>query len=444
MLGHLAYLKSRVTGMRGDVHRAIELSLTARENTPAGNAALQSGIGVMLGVGYFLKGDFTNAIQTFNETIWSGIAANAINGTMAAYCHLARLYAIQGHLRKSYELYQEAGKFAHDAGGRNLGAMSLVDIGIANVLYELNDLEDALAHIRQGLKFIPLWGNADDIVLAYTTHARIQRAKGNKAGAVEAIEKGIHLIQTSGVFSAARDAVSTAQVRLWLAQGDLPSADRWAASLEELLISDREFGFDNELTRITLSRVYIAQKKSDETIRLLTRLEESAESGGRTRRLIEILILKALTLLILGETAQALAALEKCLALAEPEGYVRLFLDEGQPMQLLLAQWLTYSCAGSLRDYAIHLLSQFGAEPHTTTAVQEKISSIDNLVESLSRRELEVLHLMALGRSNQEIARQLFVAPGTVKAHTASIYRKLEVANRTEAAARARQLGILS
>ena len=443
MLGHLAYVKSRVTGMRGDVHRAIELSLSARENTPASNQALQSGIGVMLGVGYFLNGDFTNAIQTYKETIQSSIAANAINGTMAAYCHLARLYAIQGRLHKSYELYREAGKFAHEAGGRNLGVMSLVDMGIANVLYELNDLEAALAHIKHGLEFIPLWGNADDIALAYTTQARIQQAQGNKAGAVEAIETGIHLLQTNGVFSEARDAVMTTQVKLWLAQGDLLSAARWAASQEERLISDSGFGFENELTRITLSRVYIAQKKPDETIRLLTRLEESAESGERTATLIELLILKSLTFQILGETAQALASLEKSLSLAEPEGYLRIFLDEGQPMQLLLAQWLAHARADPLRDYAIHLLSQFDAEPHMITAVQEKASPTGGLVERLSQRELEVLHLMALGRTNPEIARQLIVAPGTIKAHAASIYRKLDVANRTEAVARARQLRIL-
>ncbi len=126
-------------------------------------------------------------------------------------------------------------------------------------------------------------------------------------------------------------------------------------------------------------------------------------------------------------------------------------------MQLLLAQWLAHAGAGPLRDYAIHLLSHFDAEPHVVMAAQEgasppRDSSASSprgdfagqaLVEPLSQRELEVLHLIALGRTNQEIARQLIVAPGTVKAHTASIYRKLDVANRTEAVARARQLGIL-
>ena len=361
MLGHLAYVKGRVTGMRGDVQRAIELSLVARENTPASNQALLSGIGVNLGGVYFLNGDFPNAIQTFKETIQSGISANAINGTMAAYCHLARLYAIQGQLHRSHQLYLEAGEFVHQAGGRNRGVMSLVDMGIANVLYELNNLEDALAHIKQALEFIPLWGNADDIALAYTIHARIQQAQGNIAGAVDAIEKGIHLIQTRGVFSVARDAVKTAQVKLWLAQGDSLSADRWAASQEERLISDGEFGFENELTRLTLSRVYIAQKKPDESLRLLARLEESAKTGGRSGRLIEILILKALTLQALGETAQALAALEKSLSQAEPEGYIRIFMHEGPPMQRLLAQLRSSAHTPQVENYVHRLLAAFPA-----------------------------------------------------------------------------------
>jgi LuxR family maltose regulon positive regulatory protein len=112
-------------------------------------------------------------------------------------------------------------------------------------------------------------------------------------------------------------------------------------------------------------------------------------------------------------------------------------------MQMLLAQWLAHAGPGPLRDYAIRLLSQFDAEPLVVTAAQEEASPAGDLVEPLSQREVEVLHLIALGRTNQEIAQELIVARGTVKAHTASIYRKLDVANRTEAVARARQLGIL-
>ncbi len=452
MLGHLSYVKSRVTGMRGDVQQAIELSLTARENTPASNQALQSGIGVNLGVVYFLNGDFTAAAQTFNETIRSSKAANAINGTMAAYCHLARLYAIQGQLHKSYNLYQEARKFALDAGGRNLGAMSLVDLGIANVLYELNDLENALAHIKKALEFIPLWGNADDMALAYTTNAQILQAQGDKTGAIDALEKGIHLIETNGVFTEARDAVRTAEVKIWLIKGDLQSAERWAADQEQRLTSDRGFRFENELTRITLSRVYITQKKPDDTLKLLNRLEESAKSGGRTGSLIEILILKALTLKILGADTQAFSALEKSLSYAEPEGYIRIFINEGPPMKRLLTLWTAHASDGSLRDYSINLLSQFNAEPHQIMATHEGVSLIGDppkipaggLVEPLTVRELEVLQLICAGDSNQVIANKLVISIKTVKKHTSNILGKLGVTSRAQAMVKARQLGLVT
>jgi LuxR family maltose regulon positive regulatory protein len=175
------------------------------------------------------------------------------------------------------------------------------------------------------------------------------------------------------------------------------------------------------------------------------------------------LLLEALALRERGNAEHALLALTECLALAEPEGYVRVFLDEGGPMQMLLAQWLAHAGAGPLQDYAMRLLSQFDVEQLTIPAAQEKAAppgapsassgqalveakagpAKDALVEPLSQRELEVLHLIALGKTNQEIAQQLIVALGTIKAHAASIYRKLDVTNRTEAVARARQLDIL-
>jgi LuxR family maltose regulon positive regulatory protein len=168
-------------------------------------------------------------------------------------------------------------------------------------------------------------------------------------------------------------------------------------------------------------------------------------------RAIEIRLLLALALQRGGDPKQALVALERSLALAEPQGYMRVFLDERQPMQLLLTRWLAHADHSSLRDYVIHLLSQFEGELPEAATTPERLSLSGDLaaspgqalVEPLSRRELDVLQLLALGKTNQQIAGQLIVAAGTVKAHTASIYRKLEVANRTEAVARARSLGIL-
>jgi LuxR family maltose regulon positive regulatory protein len=201
--------------------------------------------------------------------------------------------------------------------------------------------------------------------------------------------------------------------------------------------------FENELTHIAQARVLIAQNSVNEAIEILLRLEETACSAHRMGRVIEILLLESLAMRRNGDFEAATLALTKCLTLAEPQGYVRVFLDDGKPVQALLADWLAHANPSSLRNYAVRLLSQFDTEPPVVTAAQVKVLPTGNLIEPLSERELEVLHLMALGRTNKEIAQQLILAPGTIKAHTASIYRKLDVANRTEAVAHARQLGIL-
>ncbi|HSJ55331.1 MAG TPA: LuxR C-terminal-related transcriptional regulator, partial [Anaerolineae bacterium] len=443
MQGHLAYVKSRVTAMRGDFRRAIELCLAARVNIPAGNLALQFDTRSTLGYEYFLSGDYANASQILEETIRAGVAAGAVIHTVAVSCILARLYANQGLLRQSHDTYQVAAQVIPEANKEHRDARALVEAGIADVLCEWNDLDAALAHLAQGLALLPLWAKVDDLILAYVTLARIRLAQGNRTDAAEAVDKARHLVQTSGVFSEARHAVESAQVKLWLAQGDLQAAHSWAAIQAERLTSDDPLRFENEPAHIARARVFIAQQQPDEAIGLLSRLEEAARRDGRTGRAIEIALLRALALNQVGDSKGAVLALTKCLSLAEPEGYVRLFLDEGQPAQMLLAQWLAHAGAGPVRDYVLRLLSQFHAEPYAAAAVQGKASPGGSLVEALSQRELEVLHLMALGKTNQQIARQLVVAPGTVKAHTASIYHKLDVANRTEAVARARELGIL-
>jgi LuxR family maltose regulon positive regulatory protein len=322
---------------------------------------------------------------------------------------------------------------------------------MADVLCERNELESAWVHLQRGLDLIHLWAKADDLILAYVTLARIDLAQRKMSAVIEAVEKARQVIQTSGIFPEASGAVELAQAKLWLAQRDIPAASRWASSCQERFGSGDPFRFENEVTHLARARVLIAQNKPAEAVDLLSHLEGIASSAGRVGRVIEILLLQALALQQGGDPEQAIVTLEKSLTLAEPQGYVRIFLDEGQRMQLLLAQWLAHADNGPLRDYVIHLLSQFEDEPPDTATAHERVSTTGDpsvspgqaFVEPLSPRELEVLQLLALGRTNQEIAGQLIVSRGTIKAHTASIYRKLDVANRTEAVARARSLGIL-
>jgi LuxR family maltose regulon positive regulatory protein len=310
-------------------------------------------------------------------------------------------------------------------------------------LYEWNDLETALARLMRGLDLIPLWwGKADDMALAYTTLSRILIAQGNQVAAGETVEKAIQLIHASGVFSEARNAVETIQVKTWLAQGNWQAAARWASSIEKGIISGDPFRFENELAQITLSRVYIAQKKLEEAIRLLSRLEESAQSGGRTGRLIEILILKALALRRLGETAQALGTLEESLSLAEPEGYIRIFVDEGSPMEELLRIY-SKRRGDSLKAYTDMLSDAFiiPARLQGDSAPPSIKSGI--LVEPLTGREAEVLQLLADGLSNHEIAERLVLSEGTVKTHAHNLYGKLGAQSRTLAIARAKELKLI-
>ena len=232
-------------------------------------------------------------------------------------------------------------------------------------------------------------------------------------------------------------------MKLWLAEKDGSAIDNWTATHDERVGSPDPFRYEEELTHITRARVFIAQNKPDEAIRLLSCMEESARSGGRDGRLIEMMLLKALALQAAGNSTQADMALTESLTLAEPGGYTRIFLDESRPLQVLLAQSLARVSGGSLENYAIQLLSQFNSEIHSMGGLPEKGSISGALLDPLSPRELQVLHLLALGKTNSEIGEQLIVARGTIKAHTASIYRKLYANNRTEAVARARQLGIL-
>jgi LuxR family maltose regulon positive regulatory protein len=179
-----------------------------------------------------------------------------------------------------------------------------------------------------------------------------------------------------------------------------------------------------------------------EAMGLLERLLQAAEEGGRMGSVIEILVLQALAHEAQGESPSALVPLERALTLAEPEGYVRIFVDEGRPMAQLLSEAADH---GIMPDYTAKLLAVFEAEEHKSAGESHLPPGLpsQSLIEPLSQRELEVLQLIAQGLSNREISQRLFLALITVKGHNRNIFRKLEVRRRTEAVARARELGLL-
>ena len=240
--------------------------------------------------------------------------------------------------------------------------------------------------------------------------------------------------------------IAALKTRVWVAQGRLAEALGWAR--ERGLSVDDDLSYLREFEHITLARVLMARYKSDrversihEAMGLLERLLKAAEEGGRMGSVIEILVLQALAHEAQGDIPAALAPLERALTLAEPEGYVRIFVDEGMPMARLLYEALSQ---GVEPDYIRRLLAAFPVAEPEQTASSPTRGSKSELVEPLSERELEVLQLIAEGLTNQEVASRLYLSLHTVKVHTRNIFTKLAVKNRAQAVARGRALGILS
>jgi len=237
------------------------------------------------------------------------------------------------------------------------------------------------------------------------------------------------------------------KARMRVAQGSLGEALVWAC--EQGLSAQDDLSYLREFEHITLARVLLARYESDreersihETMGLLERLQQAAEEGGRMGSVIEILVLQALAHQAQGESPSALVALERALTLAEQEGYVRVFVDEGLPMARLLAKAAAHEI---MPDYTAKLLAALEAEEHKSADESHLPSALpaQALTEPLSQRELEVLQLIAQGLSNREISERLFLTIITVKGHNRNIFRKLQVRRRTEAVARARELGLL-
>ena len=228
------------------------------------------------------------------------------------------------------------------------------------------------------------------------------------------------------------------QVKMALARGDIETAERWTRTNE--LVIEGEFEFNREIEYLTLVRVLIAQKCFEEANALVQRIYKLVLEIGKRQTELETLILLAVICFAKGETDQALIHLENALTMARPEGYIRIFLDEGPPMARLLYEALSREIAP---DYIQRLLAAFPDDKSEQMHSTQTQSHESEWIEPLSERELEVLHLIAEGLSRQEIAAKLVLSLNTVKTHARNIYSKLGVNNQMQAVGKARALGLL-
>jgi LuxR family maltose regulon positive regulatory protein len=267
--------------------------------------------------------------------------------------------------------------------------------------------------------------------------ARLREAEEDRAGALELLNEAERLY-VSDFFPNVRP-IPAMKARAWVAQGRLGEALGWAR-VRGLSAAD-DLNYLREFEHITLARVLLAQHAAereagflDEATGLLERLLQAAEEGSRTGSVIEILVLQALAHQAQGDSTAALACLRRALTLSEPEGYVRIFVDEGEPMSSLLR---AAAKQGIARNYAHRLLAAISKTGEPTPVKQ-------NLIEPLSERELDVLRLLGSDLGGPDIARELIVSLNTVRTHTKNIYAKLGVNNRRAAVRRAQELDLLS
>jgi LuxR family maltose regulon positive regulatory protein len=438
--GEAAAVRAYIAGVRGDVPRTIKLAHQALEQLPEEKLFLRSIVAISLGIAYWGNNDSAAANRALSEAIMLGRAAGQTELTLAATATLGHVQEAQGLLRQAVETHREALELTVEAGSRPVPFAGIACVGMAEPLYEWNDLDGAMHHAVEGIRLCEIGGFVSYLLAGYANLAQVYQARGDAESALETIQKAERLAQRHE-YAYVRGMIARLRVRLWVAQGNLAAASRWAQG--HRLSPVDELDPAREIEQIAVVRVLIAQavfqglapaSEVDEALRLLARLLEAAEQARRMGSAIEILALQALAFQIKGDGYRALSALERALALGEPEGYVRTFVDEGEPMAMLLRLALSQGIAP---NYVARLLAAFGKEAEPTPP------TIESLVEPLSDRELQVLRLVVAGLSNPEIAQELVIAVSTVKSHVNHIYGKLGVESRTQAVVKAQELALL-
>jgi LuxR family maltose regulon positive regulatory protein len=433
LLGNIAAIRAYGSALRGDAERTSELARRALEVLPENNLAIRAVVHLALGGAGVIKGDLAAATEAFREASYLGRMSGNQHATVAALGALAGLLSVRGQLHASEDAFRQALRLATSSDGKPLPLAARAHAGLARIFYEWNKLENAEYSARQCLELGQKWDNADTLVTGYVMLARISRAQGDLDSEEESLLKAEQLLQSRNLTPSGPEWVEMTRLSSWLRRGNLEACNHWVQErgfnpASDILTRNREHYF-------MYARVLIAREEFDTASHLLEWLLVDCEADGRWGSVIEVLVQRALAWQGMSEIPQALQALERALALAATEGYLRVFLDAGEP----LARLLRYAGSKGIAPKVVsYILSEFDKSTDFTPITQQP------LIEPLSERELEVLRLMAAGNSNQEIAAQLVLSSGTVKSHLSHIYSKLNVNSRTQCLARVRELKILT
>ena len=470
--GMIAIARAGLSLARGDVPGTVTYAQRALDLAPEDDHMTRGGAAGFLGLAYWTSGDLEAAHRTYADGMASLQKAGNISDVINGATTLAAIRIAQGRLHDAMRTYEQALQLAMERGTPALRGTADMYVGMSEILRERNDLHAATQHLLRSKEMGEHTGFPQNRYRWRVAMARIREAQGDLDGALDLLDEAERLYMSD--FPPNVHPIAAWKTRVWVAQGRLAEALGWAR--KQGLSAEDELSYLREFEHITLVRILLARYGSDhidsaigEAIGLLERLLAAAQEGGRMGSVIEILLLQALAQHMQGDIPAALLPLGQALTLAEPEDYVRIFLDEGEPMRLLIEDLRGKIVDGSfavsqsqpmeLLSYIDRLLRSFSTGQTATTDQQHSpalapvgrrlgvqvspILPIENLVEPLSQRELEVLRLFKTELSGPEIARELTIALSTVRTHTESIYSKLNVKTRRAAVKRAIELNLI-
>ena len=442
--GSISVARAYHAGALGDVSRSVKYARRALDLLPQDDYLWRGGAAALLGIAYWASGDLEAAHRTFAEAMVGLQMAGEVHYQIMGAPVLAGIRAAQGRLHEAVSTYQQSLQLAMEQGEPLPLATADLHVGLSELHREQGDLEAATQHLLTSKELGEHAGLPEYWHRWYVAMARIKEAKGDRDGALDLLD------EAERVFIGGRDPdvrpVAALKTRVRVAQGRL--AEALGSVRERGLSVDDDLSYLHEFEHITMARLLIARYKSereDRSIRdamaLLERLLKAAEEGERMGSVIEVLLLQALAHEAQRDVPLALVPLERAITLGEPEGYVRIFVDEGAPIAALLRRAVSRGMAPA---YVSKLLDALDSEAPTRRGPTGPASSVAQpLEELLSELELEVLRLVATGMSNRDIARDLVLATGTVKKHINNIFTKLNVRSRTQAVAQATELGLL-
>jgi LuxR family maltose regulon positive regulatory protein len=453
--GMIAMLRTAQALARGDLPETVKNARQVLELALDGDHLLLGGAASTLGLAAWADGDLVAARQMITDGMANVLRAGYISPAIGDAITLADIQIAQGCLHAAMSTYQQALQWATvpDGPSRSMRGAADMYVGMSDLHRERNDLETASQYLFTSQSLGELAGLPQNPYRWCAAMARIREAQGDLDAALDLLDQAERMYD--GAFSPNVRPVSTRKTRVWVAQGRLGEALDWAR--EQGLSVDNELSYLHEFDHITLARVLLALYRSDgassiaEGMGLLERLLKAAQAGGRMGSVIEILVLQALAYHAQNDLPAALKPLRKALTLAEPENYVRIFVDEGESMRLLLENH-SRNRAHTLSDYVAKLLTAFpqpvAAQKSATPALYQAqrgasvIHQKSDLIEPLSERELEVLKLLHSELSGPEIAQQLTVSINTFRTHTKNIFIKLGVNDRRAAVRRAGELDL--